>query len=324
MPRKIEISHKTVIFTTLFLILLWFLYHIRDLIMELFIALLIMAILNHLANRLSKYKIPRGISVLIVYILALSFVVTAIVSVIPPLVEQTANFVSILPSYMENIGLSSSLGEQVFEQTISQLGSVPVQLAKFTASLFSNVLGVITVLIFAFYLLLARNKLDDQLVFLFGEEKKKKVGKTIDILEKRLGGWARGQLILMVSVGVLTYLGLILLGIPHALPLAILAGLLEIVPMIGPILAAIPTIIIGIGISPWMGMAAAALAFLVQRLENYLLVPKIMEKSIGVNPIITLVALSIGFRVAGVAGVIISVPLLITIQVLTKQYFSSK
>jgi len=324
MPKKIEISHKTIIFTFLFLILLWFLYYIRDLIGELFIALLLMAILNPIANRLSRYKIPRGVSVLVVYVLALGVVVTSLASIVPPLVEQTANFVNILPTYMENIGLSTSIGEQVFEQTISQLGSVPVQLAKFTASLFSNVLGVITVLVFAFYLLIARDKLDDQLVFLFGEEKKKKVGKTIDILERKLGGWARGELVLMASVGTLTYLGLVLLGIPHALPLGILAGLLEIIPYIGPILAAIPVIIIGLSISPWMGMATAIFVFLVQQLENYLLVPKIMQKSVGVNPIVTLIALSIGFRIAGVAGVIISVPLLITIQVIMKQYFSSK
>ena len=134
----------------------------------------------------------------------------------------------------------------------------------------------------------------------------------------------RGQLLLMLAIGFATFLGLILLGIPYALPLAILAGLLEIVPTLGPIIAAIPSIIIGFGISPFIGFAAAFLGLLVHQLENYLLVPKIMEKSVGISPIITLLALAIGAKLAGIAGVFISMPVLITSQVLLKEYLSSK
>jgi len=128
----------------------------------------------------------------------------------------------------------------------------------------------------------------------------------------------------MFLVGVFTYIGLLLLGIEFALPLAILAGLLEIVPYVGPILAAVPAAIVGFGISPLMGAATIALAFLIQQLENYFLVPKIMQKSVGVSPLITLLALSIGFRLAGILGVVISVPVVITLQVLGKYYLTSR
>jgi len=121
-------------------------------------------------------------------------------------------------------------------------------------------------------------------------------------------------------VGTFTYLGLLILGIPFALPLALLAGVLEIIPYIGPIIAAIPAVLVGLSISPLMGLAVASLAFLIQQFENYLFVPKVMEKSVGVSPIITLVALVIGLRLAGVVGIIVSVPLVITLQVLGKQY----
>jgi len=125
-------------------------------------------------------------------------------------------------------------------------------------------------------------------------------------------------------MGVLMYLGLTILGIPYSLPLAILAGLMELVPTIGSIIAAIPAIIIGLSISPVMGLATTALVFLIHQSESYILVPKIMEKSVGVNPIITLASLAIGFRLMGVVGALISVPIVLTIQVIVKEYLQSK
>jgi predicted PurR-regulated permease PerM len=128
----------------------------------------------------------------------------------------------------------------------------------------------------------------------------------------------------MLLVGLITYVGLRLLGIPYALPLAILAGLLEIIPYFGPIIAAIPAVIIGFSISPLIGIATTALAFLIQQLENYLIVPKIMEKSVGVSPVIILLALMIGFKIAGAMGALISIPVFITLQVFVKVYVDSK
>jgi predicted PurR-regulated permease PerM len=106
--------------------------------------------------------------------------------------------------------------------------------------------------------------------------------------------------------------------------IAILAGLFEIVPFLGPIIAAIPPIVIGFGISPFMGVAAIALAFLIQQLENYVLVPKIMGKSAGVSPIVVLLALAIGFKLSGLAGMLVSIPLLIVFQETLKVYLANK
>jgi predicted PurR-regulated permease PerM len=324
MPKKVEISHRTIVFTVFFLLSLWFLYLIRDILLQLFIALLIMAILNPLVSRLSKWRIPRGISAFLAYLVVIGAIVGIFAGLVPPLVSQTASFAINLPKYLTNIGVNRILSDEIIGQLLSQLGGVPGQLVKFGVSLFSNILDVFAVLIFAFYLLLVREKLDDQLGFFFGDEKKHQVGRFIDILEARLGGWARGELLLMVIIGAATYLGLVLLGIPFALPLALLAGLFEMIPYLGPIVAAIPAVVIGLSISPLMGLAAAGLALLIQQLENYILVPKVMEKSVGVSPIITLIALAIGFKLAGVVGVVISVPAVITLQVIGSQYLLKK
>src|SRR4029079_15977780 len=104
--------------------------------------------------------------------------------------------------------------------------------------------NIIAVLIFAFYLLLARNKFDEQLSMFFGDARKAEAASLINTLEKRLGGWARGQLALMFLVALLTYIGLTILRVPYAMPLAILAGILEIVPYLGPIVGAVPSVLI--------------------------------------------------------------------------------
>lgn len=324
MPRKTEISHRTIIFTVGFLIFLWFLFYIRDIILAFFVALLIMAILNPWVTKLSKYKVPRALSVLVVYLLLFSVAGVSLAAIIPPLADQTSSFVNSFPKFIGNLGVSVVLSDEIIKQLVAQIGTLPAQIAKLTVSVFSNVLGVLTILIFAFYLLLARDKLYEQLGYFFGDKKRKEVARIIDLLEEKLGGWSRGQFALMFAVGLATYIGLVLLGVPFALPLSIIAGLLEIVPYFGPVLSALPAVLIGFGISPLTGFATAALYFLIQQLENYILVPKIMEKSIGVNPVITLLALAIGFRLAGVVGIIISVPLVITIQLLSREYLLNK
>jgi len=321
MFRKIEISHRTIIFTVLFLLFLWTVYLIRDIILQFFVALLIMAILNPIVSKLSRRKIPRAISIIVVYFLAIALIGLAVGGIIPALVEQTGSFASDLPRYLANLK-AGPFGEQILKELLSVLATLPAQIVKASVSFFSNLLSVLTVLILAFYLLLVREKLDEQLGSLFGAEKVRDVGKMLDVLEKKLGGWTRGQMTLMVLVGVATYIGLIILGIPFALPLAIVAGLLEIIPYLGPIISGIPAVIIGLGISPLMGIAAAALYFLIQQVENYVIVPKVMEKSVGVSPIITLLALAIGSRLAGLVGILIAVPVFITIRTIVGQYIA--
>lgn len=324
MLRKIEISHKTIIFAVFFLLSLGFIYFIKDIILELFVALLLMTILEPAVAKLTTFKIPRAVSVLVSYLVFFGLLGGVIALIIPPLVDQTTSFANYLPSYLSNVGVTPVVSNEIIREIITAVGNIPSQFIKLSVSLLSNVLAIFTVLAFTFYLLLLRGKLDEQLGFFFGEEQKEKFSKIIDALEKRLGGWARGELTLMILVGVLNFIALTLLKVPFALPLAILSGILEIVPYLGPILGAIPGVMIGFGISPLTGAGVAAAAFLIQQLENYIFVPKIMEKSVGVSPIITILALLIGGKIAGIVGIIISVPVVITIHVLIKEYFSKE
>jgi len=320
MTRKVEISHKTIIFAVLFLLFVWILYIIKEIILQFFVALLITAILNPTVTKLSKRKIPRGASVLVVYLLLFGSFGIAIAAIVPALVDQTTSFINNFPDIVNNIGLSSFISDQLTQQFLIQLGSLPASVARVTLNVFSNVIGLVAVLVFAFYLLSEREKLDEQLADLLGSKKRDQIEKNMALIEKKLGSWARGQITLMFVVGLSSYIGLTLLGIPFALPLSMLAGLLEVVPYIGPVIAAVPAILIGFGISPILGFAAFALSFLIQQLENYIFVPKIMQTSTGVHPVITLLALAIGFKLLGFIGVLIAVPVFITLQVLIKAY----
>jgi len=324
MPRKIEISHKTVIFTLLLLAGVWLLYFLRQIILQVFVALLIMTIVNPLVRRLQRFKIPRAVSILVIYLLILGFLSLVVGLILPPLFEQTKNFAVSIPEYLGNIDTPFFKGSEIAAQLAQDLGAIPSQAVKVGVSFFSNILSVVTVFVFAFYLLLQRNKLDDQLSNLVGEENSKRIARVIDNLELKLGGWARAELILMTIVGTLSYIGFLALGIPFALPLAILAGLLETVPTLGPILGAIPAVIVGFGVSQFAGFGVAILAFFIQQLENYVIVPKVMQDSVGVSPIVTLFALIVGFKIAGVVGAILAVPTVITLEVLGKEFFFEK
>jgi len=279
-----------------------------------------MAILDPLITRLGKLKIPRGLSIILCYIIIIGLFSVAVAAVVPPLVDQTTSFVANLPAYLDRLGINRVLSDQITNQFLAQVGSLPGQIVTVGVSIFSNIFSVISVLMFTFYLLIARDKLDDQLVFLFGAEKRETIAKFIDNLGNRLGGWARGELALMAIIALADFLGLMLLGIPFALPLAILAGLLEIVPYFGPIISAIPAVVIGLSISPIMGLATVALGILIQQAENYFVVPKVMEKSVGVPPIATLIALTVGFRLFGVVGALISIPVVLTAQIAYKHF----
>jgi predicted PurR-regulated permease PerM len=322
--RQFELSYKTIVFTVIFLLSLWVVYTIRDILLQVFVALLITAILDPLTTKLLKYGVSRSASILLVYLLAIAMVTFVISAIIPPLIDQTTLFAAGLPTFLQKLPISSDVGSQIVQQVVSQFGSLPSQVAKIIFGLFGNIINVVTVLVFAYYLLSERQNLVVQLAKLIGQKKEEESLRILSVLEHKLGGWARGQLLLMLIIGIFSYVGLLLLGIPYALPLAIIAGLLEVVPYLGPIMSAIPAIVIGFGISPFMGFATVVLYFLVQQFENYFFVPRIMQHSTGVNPVIILLALSIGLRLAGPVGFILAIPVYISVTVLIEELTSSK
>lgn len=323
LAKKIEISHRTIVFTVFFLIFLYLLYSIRQILTIFFVALVLMSALNSVVSRLEKWRLPRALAILFIYLLVFGVLGFVIASLVPPLVEQTTVLVGRFPRYLENIGFHS-LDQQSVANQFGQIGSLSANIVKLTVGVFNNVLSIFVLAVITFYLLMERKNLDRYLTFFFGADGEKKAQVFVDELEKKLGGWVRAQLVLMVIVGLMSFAGLTLLGIDFALPLALLAGLLELVPNVGPTLAAIPAVLAGVAISPVMGLAVFALYFLIQQLENNLIVPQVMAKGLGVNPLISLLSLVIGFQLAGVVGAILAIPVVLMLQVVYNQFLSSR
>lgn len=323
MPRKVEISHRTIIFTVFFLIGLWLLYQIQQIILAFFVAVILMSALNPLVDKMERKYFPRILVILFLYVLILGSFGLVVASVMPPLVEQTSILINQIPIYVQRFGVLG-IDLNLFVSQVPKLAEIPANILKLSLGFFSNLVGVLAILIITFYLLLERKNLKRYLLILFGEDQEKKAEALINKAEKQLGSWVRGEIILMTIIGVMTYFGLRFLGIEFALPLALLAGVLEIVPNIGPVLAAIPAIIAGLAISSPIGLAVAAWYFLVQQLENSLIVPKVMEKAVGVNPLVTILSLAIGFKLGGAVGAIFAVPIILLIRVVASEAFVSK
>ena len=200
-------------------------------------------------------------------------------------------------------------------------GAIPSNILKLATGAFSNILNVMAVFFMTYYLIIDRPNLHKYLIRLFDHnaDAEGKAEKLLLDIEQVVGGWVRGELILMLIIGVMTYLGLILLGIPYALPLAVLAGLLEAVPNIGPTISAIPAILIGFTTSPIVGFGALAMSILIQQLENNLIVPKVMESATGTAPLATILVLLVGFTLGGVAGAVLSMPIFLTAQTIIRE-----
>ncbi len=152
----------------------------------------------------------------------------------------------------------------------------------------------------------------------------KRITEFTQKLELRMGAWMRGQLILMLVIGLTTYIGLSLLGIRYALSLAVLAGLLEVVPIIGPVVSSIPAFLVASATSMFAGGTTLVLYLIIQQLENNILVPYVINKTAGINPIMTLIALSVGGRIGGLLGAILAVPVAVVAETIASEFFDRR
>lgn len=320
MPRKVEISHRTIIFIAFFLISLWLFFQVRQIILLVYISSILMVAVNPLATRLEKFRIPRSWAILLCYFLFLTILSLIIGSLLPALVEQTRRLLEHLPLFSETLDFA-----QIDQNAISgQLGSLPEKLLKFITGLFSNFVALFTLMVVTYYLLIERKNLDRYLLIIFGDKNNNLAGRIISKIEHQLGAWVRGQVILCTVVGFMTYIGLRFLGVDFALPLSLLAAILEIVPNIGPVLSAIPAILIGVTISPLSAIAIGALYFLVQQLENYLIVPSVMGRVVNLSPLVVILSLMIGFKIGGLFGAVLAVPTVLILRVIILEIASSK
>ncbi len=329
--HTVNISTITIIKIVLVVLLLWFIFAVRDILLLFLICVIISSAIDPLADYLYKKKIPRGVSVFLVLILFLGIFAMVIALLIPPIVDQFNaisqsdfydNFVSKIGGFRENLsqyGIDETVTQNFkeFASTISQ------GLFNTTRNILDGFISVITVIVVTFYLSAEENGTKNFIKHLVPFKNQAYVSKLTTKIQKKMGSWVLGQLILCVTIFAITYIGLLILKVDYALVLALIAGILEIIPYIGPIIAVIPAAFFAFIQHPPLVLAVVILYIIIQQLENHLLVPMVMSKSVGLNPVLVILGILVGGALGGWVGAIIAVPLLSGIQVFINDFMNS-
>ncbi len=305
----------------------WLLLQIREILTAIFLAYIIMAALLPAANFLRKKGFPNILAALLPYTTAVVFILLIVVPMVPLFSNEIGKLFFGLPDYIRKAGSAVGLTietNQIQAFVSRESETIGRNAFDFTRQFFGGIVSVLTILVISFYLLLYQNRFQDAVADLFQEDDRKRAIQALNKINEKLGAWLRGQAILCLSIGIISYIALTILGVPYALPLAIIAGLLEVVPTIGPIIASVPAIIVALTISPAYGLTVAIVYLVIQLLENNLLVPKIMERAVGLNPVVVILAVMIGGNLMGVIGALLAIPFVSFLIVLYKSIQDSK
>lgn len=320
---KIHISVGSMINVVLVLVGFYLLYILRDVVMLLVASVIIAAAVEPATRWFLRFKIPRLPAVIIVYLIGLSALAGMFYFFVPPLVKQIVSFIQSIPLYIDQINiLNPGTQQAIFGQLTQSMSlddllgrvqgvaqNVTGGLLQALSSIFGGILSFVLVLVISFYLSAQDRGVENFLKLVSPIKSQKYVISLWSRAQVKIGHWLQGQLLLGLIIGVLVYIGLLIIGVPNPLLLAVIAGLFELIPVFGPILAAIPAVLIGLTIDPTVALLVIGLYVIVQQFENYLIQPMVVQKVVGISPLIAIIALIVGAQLAGLLGIILSIPI---------------
>lgn len=344
----ISITTGTIVKTLVILAGAWLLFYLRDLVLIVLTAVVIASAMEPAVRAFMRYKMPRILAVIMLYVVVLGAIAGLIYVFVPQVLNEVSGFATEVPNYLDNLnrfgaynqyaaifGLPSpesvSSGEIVAQaQQSFNLSSIFGNTFGAVASLFGGIFSFVLILVLSFYFTMSQTGVDDFLSVITPRKYRTYVLDLWDRSRHKIGLWMQGQVLLGVIIGVLVYLGLTILGVKHALLLAILAAMFELIPVFGPTLAAVPAVLIGFadgGLT--IGLLVIALYVILQQFENHLIYPLVVTKVVGVPPLLVILGLIVGAKLAGFLGILISVPVVATLQELvhdlsTRKSFASE
>jgi len=322
--QTIEISTWSIIKVIAILLALVFIYLVKSIIVMVFLSVIIAAAVDAPIDWLVRHKIRRGFAVAIVYIFSIAIFALIIYLIVPPLAVEIKRLAINIPDYLGTLeGKLQWLGgkfdiislKDVLANLGERLGSATGNIFVATINIFGGVFSAFIILIISIYLAAEEKGIKKFVVSLVSPGQESYTANLVDRILYKLGAWFRGQIILMAAIGILVFIVLSILKVKFALTLALLAGLLEIVPIIGPIIAAIPAIFFAFLQSPGLAILTAVLYYIVQEIEKYLLVPQIMKRALGLNPITIMVAVLVGAELYGILGAVVAIPIAAIISI---------
>ncbi|MBD3238828.1 MAG: AI-2E family transporter [Candidatus Moranbacteria bacterium] len=313
----INISTSTILRLLLLIAVFIFVYVIFDILLLIFAAFVIVSAINPLVNWLERRRIPRALGTTLIYLLVVLGLAYIFSLIIPPIINQFRRFIEILPEYWEH------LAENSFIKRFHKLGesaqvTIPENLlSDFSreGGLFSQAGSFVTGMVYiavvfslSFYMTIQRSALKKFIRLLTPKEHEQYVVNLAVRIQNKMGKWLQGQLFLNIVIGVSVYIVLFFLKVPFALVIALIAGVLEFIPTIGPVFSTLIAALVALTDSP-VKAALVIIAFIViQQLENHILVPLVMKQAVGLSPVVIIIALVVGAKLGGPIGVVLAVP----------------
>lgn len=330
----IHISSGTIVKSILFILLVGFIYFLRDLVIILLTAIVIASAIEPATKWCMRYKIPRVIAVILVYLFIIVLFFGVFYLFIPPILDDAAGLFATLPQFIDSLvksnpiidgasatsqavadGVRSFSLQNVIQNLQTTITNISEGFVKTLSVIFGGVLSLVLIIVFSFYFAVQEKGIEKFLRVVTPVEHQDYVVDLWKRSQIKIGLWMQGQLILALIIGVLTYLGLTIFGVPYALLLAVIAAMFELIPVFGPILAAIPAVIVAFAAGgATLGFLVVGLYLIIQQFENHLIYPLVVKKVVGVSPLLVIIALLVGAKVAGFLGIILSVPVAAAVQ----------
>jgi predicted PurR-regulated permease PerM len=309
----------------------WTLFLIRDVLLLIYISALIAIGLGPLVNEIERKRlsrgtrVPRWMAILTLYLMLVALLVATGMMIFPPLVAQARELWGNFPELMHKAQLwlieRGLLAREITVQEAVQrtpvgggdaVGTVIGAVTGFVGGIF----GFLTILILAFYMLVDADAFVRTFVRLFPRGERTRVAAACRSVSAKVSAWLAGQLLLAGTIGATAALGLYLMGVPYFYVLALIAAFGEMIPIIGPVLSAVPAVIVAFTVSPTLALGVIIFFLVQQQFENHVLVPKVMERQVGVSPVTVIVSLLIGGSLLGIVGAILAIPTAAICQVI--------
>ncbi len=316
----------------------WLLYRFYQVIFILFVAMLLGTAIRPAVTWLQQRGLPRMAGVILVYCVLLAVLVGFLLLLFPLIVEQGITITAAVPGYYQSLRAwlgsypsqilvrlseflpetlpSLGLGEQTGPEMIASAG----QALGYAIGAVEVVFFAIVILLLTFHWTLDGPRALQSWLLLLPQERRESVSDLVKAMETTVGFYMAGQGVLCLVIGVLSLVAYLLIGLPNALVLAVIAGVLEAVPMVGPLLGAIPAVVVALSVAPTQAVWVIAASVVIQQLENTLLVPRVMRKAVGVNPFVSLLALFAFGSLFGIAGALMAIPTAAMLQLLFNRF----
>jgi predicted PurR-regulated permease PerM len=326
---SVNITPGSIITAVLFVLLVGLLWYLRDIVLVVLTGVVIASAMEPAIRFFIKQRVPRLLAVILTYLIVAVVFFSVLFFFIPPVLNDAATFLQELPQTLSSLNISDTTHGLLPWGTVAQtfdsanlLQNISTTITDSTGGVFTTVsaffggvVSFVLVIVFSFYFSVQETGVDDFLRVITPIKEQAYVLHLWKRSQAKIGKWMQGQIVLAVIVGVLLYLGLVILGVKYALLLAVLAAVFELIPVFGQILAAIPAVAVALanaGLTE--ALLVAGLFIIVQQFEANLIYPVVVKKVVGVPPLLVILALLVGFQLVGFLGVLLSVPIAGAIQ----------